>query len=49
MTQGSRRIPGIGPDGADRYWLPTEFKGVADKVLQAVRVAMPLKVRRADG
>jgi hypothetical protein len=36
-------------DGADRYWLRTELKGVAGKVLQAVRVAMPLKVRRADG
>lgn len=36
-------------DGADRYWLRTELKGVAGKVLQAARVAMPHKVRRADG
>ena len=34
--------------GNDRYWLRTEFAGVTGKVFQAVRIAAPPTVRRAD-
>jgi hypothetical protein len=36
-------------DGNDRYWLRTEFVGATGKALQALGIAAPAKVRRADG
>ena len=36
-------------DGNDRYWLRTEFVGATGKALQALGIAPPSKVRRADG
>ena len=36
-------------EGDDRYWLRTEFVGVTGKVFQALGIAAPPAVRRADG
>ena len=34
-------------EGNDRYWLRTEFAGVASKVFHALGIAAPPTVRRA--